>query len=336
MARTLLHRTLLLLGACSLALAQTQTATDWRFAHPDAGIKASVNLQAILNSPAVAKAIEQGKSQAKDNAMQVELALGMLRQVDRVSVSALQKNSKDIDVLVQITGSFDPQLVTGFFPSTGPSKVKVVGPHTILIGEGDSFARAVARMTAGTAPTAGDPLDQSDIWIAASSGFIAQQTAAQANGATQMPPVFKGLRDLSMGFNFGDAPEINLLVNAIDETSAGEMLKAFEEGIAQAGQLNPMAGVAAKALSLKQDGSSLRMHYVVPPELVALAQQQAASGGLPAQLAPLLGNMGIGGFGPSTNPKPPVSISRPEPPPQNGGKIKIYGLDDGPKELPAH
>jgi hypothetical protein len=90
----------------------------------------------------------------------------------------------------------------------------------------------------------------------------------------------------------------------------------------------------------------VRMHMVIPPELVAMAQQQAmaASAGLPAQLAPLLGGLGIGGSAaasksaagpkPASSPKPAAVAT--EPPAQNGGKVKIYGLDDGTKEIPAH
>jgi hypothetical protein len=335
-------RILLVLGFCSLALAQapvTPEGTDWRFAHPDSDMRLSVNLQALLNSPAIAKAIEQGKAQAKDNAMQVDLALGMLRTVDRISVSARQKAAPatkvstngvpDMDVLVQVTGSFDSQLIAGFFPSTGTSKVKVVGPHTILIGDGDSFARAAERMSVAAAPVAHDDLDQSDIWLSASSSFLERQAGGVSS---QLPPGFQNMRGMSMGLNIGEAPEINVLLTAADAAGASEMLKIMQDAM---GQVAPMAGPAAKALSMKQDGAKVRVHFVVPPEMVAMAQQQAASGGLPAQLAQLLGSFGLGGFGPGTPSKPPARVIAPEPPPQNGGKIVIYGLDGGPKQIPA-
>jgi acetamidase/formamidase len=64
-----------------------------------------------------------------------------------------------------------------------------------------------------------------------------------------------------------------------------------------------------------------------------LAQQQAASGGLPAQMTPLLGMLGLGR--PASAATPPAGAITPVPPPQNGGKIVIYGLDGGPKEIPA-
>jgi hypothetical protein len=326
---------------------------DWRFAHPDADMKASINLQALLNSPAIAKAIEQGRSQAKDNAMQVDLVLAILKTVDRISVSVRQEAgpagkpvnkagvvsfggasagaSANPDVLVQVTGSFDPQVIEGFFPSTGASKVKVVGPHTILIGEGDSFAQAVRRMAGPGSRVPGDDLEQDDIWISASYSFL----AGQANGTSQtLPPAFRSLRKFSLGFNMGETPEINMLLTAADAAGAGEIFKAFQELVAQVAQLDPKAGTAAKALSLKQDGTKLRMHFVLPPELVAMAQQQAVSGGLPAQLAPLLGSFGIGGGSAAPAKQPAGTITAP-PPAQNGGKIMIYGLDGGPKEVPA-
>ncbi len=321
------------------SLVRANSDVDWRFAHPGAGLKLSLNVQSILNSPAIVKAIDQSKSQAKNNAMQIELALAMLKTVDRISVSVLQKaapgakEAGDMDVLVQVTGSFDPQLIAGFFPSTGTSKVKVVGPHTILIGEGDSFAQAIERMNAAGAPTHRDELEQSDIWLSVNAGFLAQQ----AGGANQpLPPLFQSLRNVSLGLDLGEASEINMTLNTADAASAGEILKTFQDGIAQLALANPMAGAAAKALNMKQDGSTVRLHFVVPPELAAMAQQfaqqQAASGGLSTQLAPLLGTLGLGG--PGSPAKPAAGTIAPAPPPQNGGKIVIYGLDEGPKEIP--
>jgi hypothetical protein len=345
-------RTLLVFGFCSLLVGQSEAlaqsavaqpaapaaAIDWRFAHPDADMKMSINLQALLNSPAVAKAIEQGRAQAKENAMQFDLVVALLRQVDRVSVSVREKaalkaaGAKDPDVLVQVTGSFDPQMIAGFFPSTGKGKVKVVGPHTILIGEGDSFALAAGRMTETAAPVPGDELDQNDIWIATSYSFVARQT----NGADKsMPPALRNLQGISVGLNVGEAPEFNVLLTAADAAGAGEILKMFQEMMGQMAQSNAAAGAAAKALDLKLEGAKLRMHYVLPPEVLAMAQQQAASSGLPAQLAPLLSTFGMGSFGAATPAKGPAGTVSIAPPPDNGGKIMIYGLDSGPKEVPV-
>jgi hypothetical protein len=334
-------RILLLFGFCSLALAQapSQAGVDWRFAQPDADIKMSLNVQALLNSPSIAKAIEQGKTQAGNNAMQIDLVLGMLRTVDRISISAHRKADAkaqfDLDVVGQVTGSFNPQLIAGFVPSTSKSKVKAVGPNTLLFGEGDSLSQAAERMTGGM-PTPADQQGQNDFWISAGYGFLSQQ----AKGAGQpMPPLFQSLREVSLGLNLGDAPEINVLLTAADAAAAGEILKMFQGAMGPVGQLNPAAGAAAKALSMKQDGSNVRLHLVVPPEVMAsaqqFAQQQAATAGVGAQLAPLLGSLGLGSFAPAGSAKPSAGATPPVPPPPARGNIVIYGLDGGPKQIPV-
>lgn len=324
-------RALLLLSFCSLGIAQSPASSgiDWRFAQPNADVKLSVNLQALLKSDAVAKAIEQGKAQAKGNAAQVEMALAMLRTIDRVSVSARQKAPNDMDVLAEVTGSFDPQLIAGMFPSAGKSQVKVIGPHTILIGEGDSFTQALARMNGPAAPAVSDDAaGSSDIWIEGDAAMLAQQSGQP------VPPMLKGLRGFALGLTLSDAPVVNLVLSAADEAGAASMLKTLQ-ALTPLLAAAPNTAAVTKALSLTQDGSKLRMHMVVPPEMLAMLQQQATSaangGTLPAQLAPLLGSFGLGGA--ASSPKPPVRAA--EAPPQNGGKIMIYGLDDGTKELPG-
>ncbi len=317
---------LLLLTFCSFGFGQS--AADWRFAQPDADMKMSMNFQALLKSDAIAKAIEQGKAQAKDNVVQIEMAVAMARMVDRISISAQQKGASDMDVLAEVTGSFDPQLIAGMFPSTGKAHVKVVAPHTILIGEGDSFDQAVARMSGSAAPGSGDDLEPSDIWIQVSGAMLAKQSGQEGS------PMLKGVHGLSVGLTLGEAPVINMALTTADAATAGSLF-----GILQAATPmlagSPSTAALAKTMSLTQDGSRVRMHLVLPPEVLAMLQQQAASsataagkggGGIPAQLAPLLGSFGIGG-GAASSTKPP--------PAQNDGKIKIYGLEDGPKELPG-
>jgi hypothetical protein len=201
----------------------------------------------------------------------------------------------------------------------------VVDPHTLLIGEGDSFAAAEGRLS-GPA-VLGDELEGSDLWVSMGSDFLARQIKQQAGQAMPLP----GMRGISMGLTLGtgEAPEVNMLLTAIDEAGAGEILKTLQTAMGQVALTTPTAGAAAKALSLKQDGAKIQVHYVIPPEMMALGQQlarqQAASGALPSQLAPLLGMFGMGGAGKSPN--------TPAQAPPTDGVIKIYGLDGGPKVI---
>ncbi len=209
------------------------------------------------------------------------------------------------------------------------------------MGEGDSFTEASARMS-GPAASANGDLGQSDIWIEGDAVKLLKQSGQD------VPPMFDGVRTFALGLTLGDSPVVDLVVGAKDDASAGLMLGMLQ-GLTPFLATSPAAASAAKAVSFKQEGSSVRMHMVVPPELVTMIQQQAASaasdagngGGFPAQLAPLLGTLGLGGGAKSASPspakpaQPAPSKSAPPAPPQNDGKVKIYGLEDGPKEIPG-
>ena len=318
-------RALIFLGLCSIAVAQP-AAVDWRFAHPDADMKLGINLKSVLNSSLVTKAIEQAKAQAKDNGPQIDLVLGMVRTIDEVSVSLHQKGPNDADVLAELSGAnFSPQLIAAFFPATGKAVAKPISAHTLLIGEGDSFTQAMERTNAG-APIPGDDLQQNDIWLDVGPALLAQQ-----DSNPQLPPFLKGIKGVALGLMLSDSPKVDIAVTAADSASAGTMMTALQ-------QLAPMLAASAGgaganvAPKFQQDGSRVKMQVTIPPELITMLQQQAASGtagampGLPPQLSSLLSSLGLGG-GAKPDAKPPA--------PQDGGKVIIYGLDGGPKEIPA-
>jgi len=275
---------LFIFGLVLAGLAQAQA--DWRFAHPDADVRMSVNVQAVLKAPAVTEILRQ-----KDQPAQVQTILALLSSVDRISISARQ-TGQDQDVLALVTGSFDPSLIQPLFPSNGSGQVKQVGPHAILIGEGVSFTQAVQRMTGAAAAGSSDELERSDVWIA---GKMAQA-----------PPAFQAMQAFSFGLNLGDSPEMNVVVDATDSAGAVQALIVLRE------ILRPLG----PALEAKQDGPKVRLHFLLPPEMLRFAQAQAASGSFGSQLQPLMGMLGLAGT-----------------PPANGGKIMIYGLDEGPREV---
>ena len=106
------------------------------------------------------------------------------------------------------------------------------------------------------------------------------------------------------------------MIGATDSPGAAQLLSAIRE----------MLGPPGKALEAKLDGAKIRMHYVLPPEMMRFAQSQAASVSFADQLQPFMGMLGLPG---SSGAAPPAKAP---PPPSNGGKIMIYGLDDGPRE----
>lgn len=333
-------RSLVFLAFSALAMAQSAPvapaagaspvtpAPDWRFAHPNADVRLGLNVHALMQSDAFQKGLEQAKGQSKDSGPQVDMVLGMLRMVDRVSISARQKAPNDTDVLAEVTGSFDPNFITAMFPSNGKSQVKVVADHTILIGDGDSFTEALTRINGPARPATATELEQSDLWIEAGGSVLEQQTAQQ-----NALPMLKELKKVAVGLDFGSSPVLNFVLTSSSEASAASMLTTMQAMLPLLAA-SPQTAPVMKNLKLSQDGPDVRMHLVVPPELVAALQQQAiaaaGNGGGSSQISPLLGALGLGP-GPGDKSAQPA----PAPPPQGPQSIKIYGLDDGTKEIPV-
>ncbi len=311
-------RTFAVVLAAFSALSPVQAQTDWRFAHPDADLRLSVNLQALMKSPLVQQALRQAEQQAGPNGAQVQMILGLLASVDRIAVSARQApgaapNAKP-DALELVSGSFDPKSILGFFPPGGITRVQPVGPRSILIGEGPAFTQAVERLGRPAGTRTPDEFEQSDIWISGGPGLM--------KSAGQAPPAFRSLRAFSLGLSLGAAPELNMVLQAADTAGATELLAGIHELMAKSIPA-PQAAMLEQALQMVQDGPRVRFHFMTPPELIQAAQEQAASGSLPPQLQGLLGIFGMGGGASAAAPQPPA----------NGGKIMIYGLDGGPREV---
>jgi hypothetical protein len=317
-------------------------ATDWRFAHPDADIRASINVQTLLKSPMIATLKEQAP---KETQAQINMGLAMPSSIDRVSISARQPDlqgaglsqaggigvASTSDALVLISGSFDAQFLQSMLGAGGP-QVKQVDPHTVLVGQGPSFTQALARL-AGTAAAASkdDELEPSDLFIEGDLTRLSQQQGQPT------PAPLQNVRRFSFGMNIGESVDFRLTLTAAEPSDVQLLIKTFHDAMAQAGTTPEMANMVAKAMDMRQDGAKLRVHFVPPPEMIKAAQEAASSGGDPtgslASLQPLFNMLGMGGGTPAGPAATPAKS--PEPPPSNGGKIMIYGLDDGPKEVKA-
>jgi hypothetical protein len=307
----MLRYTAMLLGL--VCAARAQTPADWRFAHPDADLRLSVNVQAVLRSPAFAAAMKQSQAQMpKEQQAAVQQVLGLVSTIERISISARQKTvPKDSDVLVLVSGSFDPKTVQQFFPSKGTSQVRQIGPNALLIGETASFAAALRRVE-GPASTFHNEFEQSDIWLDVGPRILTQPHNAQT------PPAFRNIQAISLGLNLTESPELNLSLRATDAASAQQMLTGIQALMALAVPAPKESELLNTALQMRLEGDRLRVHFVAPPELMRAAQQQAASGAIP-QLELLRGMLGLS--------------SAPAKEPDTGGKIVIYGLDGGPREV---
>lgn len=331
---SLLFAGVLSAGFASLALAQSPA--DWRFAQPNSDLRMSVNVQKVLQSPGVAEALK--RTGTGPQAAQTQMALGILSSIDRISISTIQKTTGQADALVLVKGRFDPKVIQGLLPKTGTTRMRQVSADTILIGEGASFEAALLRMnrprTAGADPEA----ERSDIWIEGGPGLL-------KNAPVQASNSFPGFQGFSLGIRIGDAPEFNLILKAAGAAAAKQMLAQIQAMVTLGLAQNPQAAeMIGKALDFRQDGARVRVHFVPTPEMMAMAraqmqqmQAQTRAGGTPsaAGIQSLLGMFGVGGpAAGSAAPGAAAGARTTTPPaPSNGGKIMIYGLDGGPREV---
>ena len=103
------------------------------------------------------------------------------------------------------------------FPSSGTSVVKAVGPHTILVGVGESFKRAEARLNGPAGPGRLSELEQSDLWIQVSGAMLAQQ-------AGQATPMMKDVRGIAVGLTLSASPVVSVVLDAADDAAAAGSL----------------------------------------------------------------------------------------------------------------
>ncbi|HEX5431659.1 MAG TPA: hypothetical protein VFW83_06820, partial [Bryobacteraceae bacterium] len=299
---------------------------DWRFAHPNADLRMSVNVQDLLKSPAVSAAIQQIEANSEPKqAAQIEYVLGMLSAVDRISFSLVQTYGGGSDTLILVKGRF-PKGVEGVLSGKGNNEVQRLDENTILIGQstlGDSssFKDAVHRMNMIGDPKSlhRDELEQSDLWIGGGDRLLSQYSA-------NAPPPFRSVRSLSLGLNLRETPELSLILSTSGPQGAKQVLDGLQAFTAQTAAMSPQAAaMLQEALHLQQDGSRVRLHYAVSPELLKAIEAQAGSGGsTQLTLSPLLKFLGVGAAGGTAS---PAASSVPSP--DTHGKIIIYGLDGG-------
>jgi hypothetical protein len=335
-----------------------QASTDWRFAHPDADFRLSLNFQALMKSPMVTAGLKKAQEgSTKEQVAQMQMIVGMLSSVDRISISARQlptppagakpaaaapapkraaaatpappptNPAANSDVLVLVSGSFDPALVQSFFPSTGTSQVKPVGDHAVLIGDGASFTKALQRMSGSAVQMPPDELSQNDLWLSGNASLMSQSSPATATA-------FNDIKAFSLGVNFTESPEANLSLTAGSSDAAARVMAEIQIALA-ATSTNPQAAMMTKLLQFNQDGSRIRMHMSIPPEVMQMAQTlatQNVGGANSLSSIPFLGLLGLSGAAPGPA-VTPAAAPTPAPQPKPSGDIVIYGLEGGPKVI---
>jgi len=310
---------------------------DWRFAHPKPDLLMSINVGKIVNSPQLTQSLQESFNMTSDvDRAKIDLILKMVGTVERVQVSLRSTQVKnDPEFLVLVTGNLDSmvrQLLTQ--QSKGSTVLsRQISPNAILFGKGALIDQAVKRMSGATSPFIANELSSNDLWIAGDTGLLKGTTAGP------LPPGVDTLKRFALGLNFGDPVQLNMNLSMLNEDGAGKLVAMYNLLTAQAAQ-TPESAQLVNLAKVDQQGSEIHFRFSAPLAMLQ-SQMKSATGGSGAtgldlgsgRLPALMGMLGMPA--PAARASTPAPAAAPVAPvaPQNPGKIMIYGLDDGPKEV---
>ena len=303
----------------SAAFAQVP-AQDWRFAHPGATLVGGFRIKAVLDSPLVNQLISEATTKDPSTGMMVGLvrsAVGGVSEV-RFSIRDMGKG-KDPDILALVTGQLDEAMVAAM--AQGKAGVHRIDANTLLLGEGQSLEDAVARMSKPATGLQARALDRSkalaehDLWLAGTLPEIPNMTM----------PMLDTLRGLALGISLQSDLRLEVAFDMDNAKTAEDLVSAARRSQTK------QPGLGA-ALQSEVDGSTARFRMMLPGDLVIQAVKQGMEQGAGAQ-SPLAGLFGSSA---GSNSLPSFKSTTPEPAAQSKpkqGTIKIYGLEEGTREI---
>ena len=304
-----------LIGLAAFAqvpVTQTQMQ-DWRFAHPGATMVGGFRVKAVLDSALVNTLIAQATAKDPSTATLVGMMRGALGGISEVRFSVRDMGKgQNPDVLALVSGATDDATARAL--AQNKATVRRVNANTILVGEGQSIEDAMIRLSKPATGLQARALDRSkglsnhDFWIA---GTLPEIPAMSI-------PMLDSLRGLALGISLQSDLRMELDLDMNTAKMAEDLVSAARRSQVQ------QPGLGA-ALQSEADGSTARFRFSMPGDQVIQAVQQGiANGGAQSSLAGLLGES-LPTFK-STSPKPDA-------PANPKGTIKIYGLDEGTREI---
>ena len=332
----------------TLAGASAQS-NPWDLGQPDAKVMIGVNLKALRES-ALGQVFRSQMSSQKPQPGPAAMALGFLDQIDRVFISSTAAASPRATTtartsavqgnppfLAVVEGRLPVQQLLGFLPGTPrPYRsvnvyrgAKLTDPsiasfdeHTLVIGDDKSVLAAIDRR-AGVAPAASASAarvqqlaSQYDFWMLATDDL----SKFQPNGGKFPSQLAGEIKGIDLGLAARDGVQMEMSMTMANEAAATQLLQLISGQIALAQAQTPEMTEVASKLRISTDGAHLRASMALSQEefersLRTLQAARAAAGASAAQPA-----------------APYVPQTR-QPPPPPPGKVRIYGLEGGVREI---
>jgi len=346
--------TLLLLAAVGAA-AQTNT---WELGHPDAKLLVGIDLKSLRES-AVGQSVRSQWNAQPQQIGPAALALGFLEQIDRIFISSPSLSSsrsktagKTVSIpatrttaanenppfLLVVEGTLPLQQLLAFLPGTahryrdvdvyrgtkaGDANMAMLDARTIVVGDEKSVIAAIDRRGKAL-PPASDILKRAralasthDFWIIVEDSLSKFQPAGASLPGPLAAQIASQIKGGEMGLAVRDGFQFELSLATESEAVAGRMAEMLGTQIAQAIQAQgnpPEASEFVNKLHIESEGDRMRVSLAMTGE--EFVQQLKAAQALRAAATPAVT-------------RPPAQPPKPATP----GKVKIYGLDEGVREI---
>jgi len=302
--------------ASNQASAQSQPVapveTDWRFADPQPALVGGVNVDSLAHSRLVRSLLERVVTQLGQSPDL--LPPGLFEKLGQNSITrisfSIADRSGEPAVLVLVEGSLDDATVQGL--SQNKMEIRRLDLNRVLLGAGADLDHAVARLEAQQPLLRAGLLQQAqtmalanDLWIA---GSLPKMKGAQ------LPVPVDGLK---LALNLQKDLLLDVSVNLGSAKAAQDVIRQLQQS-----KRSDLEKLGA-SLNAGAAGSTVNVKFAMNGDSLTKTLGEAFAQGLTPQLAGMLSMAGMAAPAASSQPAAPAPKS-----------AIIYGLDDGPKEVP--
>ncbi len=357
-----MHRTFLILFAFTAVLFGESPEPAWELVHPDAKLLVGIEVRNLGASPTiqflrsqiadqVSQITKQINSQPMTGTFLKSSAWQLLTDIDRVLISTPSDLNSSASAAAAI-GSMQPPpkdkrnppflvILEGEFPAEhlrlltsskhyafrgseiyfNPVKkndafVAVLNNKTVLFGDQKSVQGAIER--SGHEPLKSRLVDRAKT-LAASNDIWIVATALRSEPSSGLPFASFQIDSADIALNLHQGLSLDLGLDADSESTAHSLEQAVSsqlQFLTATQQNNPDAADLMRRLEIHTEGNRVQFHVAMTEEELEKQIRNAQA-------------MRLAAGSPGSN-----SFPKPEPQPQGPRTVKIFGLDDGVREIP--
>jgi hypothetical protein len=327
-------------------IAQTNT---WELGHPDAKLLMGIDLKGLRDSAAWQAFQEQLKAHPfppPANGTQgaiLGFAGQMLNDVDRILISSpaskTATSTANPPFLIALEGTLPLPQLLAFLPGTShryhevdvfrgtkatDASIAMLDTRTIVMGDEKSVLTAIDRRGHSLPPAsalmkrAQALASTHEFWVIAEDSLSKFQPAGAGLTNPMAAQIASQVKGIDMGLSVHDGFQFEMSLATESEAAAAQMsqLLSSQISLAMVSQANhAQAAEMAKRLHVDTEGTHMRLSFALTAEEFA-QQLQTAQAALAARSS-----------------EPAAQPVKPQPKPATPGKVRIYGLDEGVREI---